>query len=113
MRTDQPTDRPTDQPTPLLTIELLSQLKTIVVNIDELLQRYSQGDAVNTLSCSKPPPHTVATLSTQEDRSSVDMILRRLDRLEMGQKKKIMVAGPNTPKKKSLLIVLFVDTALS
>ena len=40
-----------------LKVKRLSQIiRTIAVNIDELLQRYSQGDAVNTLSCSKPSP---------------------------------------------------------
>ena len=72
-----------------LKVKRLSQMvKVIAVNIDELLQRYSQQDTVNSISCYSAQPSQVSNLATHDNRASVDMIMKRLDKLEHGQREK-------------------------
>ena len=73
----------------LKTKRLCQMIKRIASNIDELLQRYSQNDLVNTVTATPTPTPSYATRPPKEvPKSDVDMILRRIERLEMGQNSK-------------------------
>ena len=52
-----------------LKVKRLSQMvKVIAVHIDELLQRYSQQDTVNSISCYSAQPSQVSNLATHDNR---------------------------------------------
>ena len=65
---------------------LSQMIKIIAVNIDDLLQRYSQQDTVSSINCPSVQASQVSVLATHDDRSSVDMIIKRLDKLEHSQR---------------------------
>ena len=71
-----------------LKVKRLSQMiKTIAVNIDDLLLRYSQPDAISSVTTTPNQlSNSIASLTTSDNHSPVDMILKRLDKLEQGQR---------------------------
>ena len=69
----------------LKTKRLCQMVKTIAVNIDELLQRYGQLESVNTVTVSHKAESSASPYSASVDSLPVDMIVRRLERLEQGR----------------------------
>ena len=62
----------------------ISQLvKQIAPNIDDLLNRYSQADIFNAVNINKVSSQHQSN-ATPTTESSVDMIIRRIERLEQG-----------------------------
>ena len=72
----------TEFATELKVKRICQMVKTIAPNIDDLLLRYNvqETSEVSHLSTTRPQAHSMATSET----TSVDMILRRLERLETG-----------------------------
>ena len=63
---------------------LCQMVKQIAANIDELLQRYGQNDTINAVVNIPSSPHQQAITGSPkiQQTSDVDMIVRRLERLE-------------------------------
>ena len=72
----------TEFSTQLKTKRICQMIKSIAPNIDELLCRYNQQDSTNEIAAISPSPQAQTIASATPTDTSVDMIIRRLERLE-------------------------------
>ena len=74
----------TEFATELKAKRLCQMVKQIAVNIDELLQRYSNSDVVNSIATTST--HQAVRSLTNTNDETIDMIIGRLERLERNKK---------------------------
>ena len=78
----------TEFATDLKSKRLCQMIKVIATNIDDLLLRYgNQRDQVSTINNNPKAISTATNMSENSDNTAVDMILRRVERLEQGRSK--------------------------
>ena len=72
----------TEFSTELKSKRICQMVKAIAPNIDELLCRYSQQESSNEIAVITPSTQTFNTVTATTNDASVDMIIRRLERLQ-------------------------------